>query len=50
MKIILKISPKKFLFGANGPFWAQKWCILVTLDLLQEFFKNFAQRKGPVGT
>ena len=27
------------MFGANGPFWAQKWHILITLDLLQEFFK-----------
>ena len=26
--------PKKILFGANEPFWAQKWGILITLDLL----------------
>ena len=25
---------KKFSFGANEPFWAQKWRILITLDPL----------------
>ena len=25
---------EKFSFGANGPFWAQKWRILITLDPL----------------
>ena len=25
---------KFFLFGENGSFWAQNWCILITLDLL----------------
>ena len=43
MKIIVKIFPKKFLFGGNRLFWAQKWLIFITLDLLQEFSKNFAQ-------
>ena len=23
--------PKKYLFRANGPFWTQKWPILITL-------------------
>ena len=31
MKMILIIFPKK-LFGANGSFLVQKWCILTTLD------------------
>ena len=42
MKIVLMIFPKKPLFGANGPFWAPRWCIIITLDQLQDFFKNFA--------
>ena len=37
---------KKFLFGANGPFWAQKWCILITVDPLQVFFSKFCTVKG----
>ena len=45
MKIILKIFPQKFLLGANGPFWAQKRRILITLDLLQEFFLKFCTMK-----
>ena len=31
---------KKFLFGSNGPFWAQKWWILRTLDLLLGFLHS----------
>ena len=41
MKIILRIFQKKISGGGgewgggtNGPFWAQQWCILITLDLL----------------
>ena len=26
--------PKEILFRANGPFWTQKWRILITLDQL----------------
>ena len=33
MRMILKIFQKN-LFGENGPFSAQKWCILITLDPL----------------
>ena len=33
------------MFGANGPFWAQKWHILITLDPLQEFFKILQNEK-----
>ena len=40
---------EKILIWANGPFWAQKLCILVTLDPLEEFFLNFAQWKGLIG-
>ena len=29
---------KKILFWGNGPIWAQKLCILVTLDPLKELF------------
>ena len=25
---------KKILIWANGPFWVQKWHILITLDVL----------------
>ena len=45
MKIILKIFPQKFFLVANGPFWAQKWSILITLDPLQEFFLKFCTMK-----
>ena len=34
---------KKILIWANRPFLAQKFHILTTWDLLEEFFKNFAQ-------
>ena len=29
MEILLMIFWKKFSFGANWPFWAQKWCTLI---------------------
>ena len=38
-------SEKKFTFGANMLFWVEKWCILITLDLLKNFF-NFFTMKG----
>ena len=28
---------KEMLSWGNGPFWAQKWSILITLDLLEQF-------------
>ena len=38
---------EKNLFWRNGPFWAQKLHILMTMDLLENvFFFNFAQWKG----
>ena len=40
---------KKILIWGNGPFWAQKLHILITLDPLEEFFLNFAQWKGLIG-
>ena len=40
--------PEKILIWANEPFWAQKWHILITLDLQEEFFKNFTQWKGSI--
>ena len=40
---------KKIIIWGNGPFWAQKLCILIILDPLEEFFKNFAQWKGLIG-
>ena len=42
-RLINRFSEKKILIWANGPFLAQKLHILTTLDLLEEFFKNFAQ-------
>ena len=45
MKMILIIFKKK-LFGANGSFWVQKWCIAIILDPLQEFFKILHNEKG----
>ena len=40
---------KKILIWGNVPSWAQKLHILITLDPLEEFFKNFAQWKGLIG-
>ena len=34
MKIMFIIFSNKKLFGAKGPFWIQKWCVLMTLELL----------------
>ena len=45
-KLIKRFSEKSLIWG-NGPFWAQKLRILITLDPLEEFF--FAQWKGLVG-
>ena len=47
-RLINGFSEKNLIWG-NGPFWAQKWCILITPGPLEEFFKNFTQWKGPVG-
>ena len=41
---------KKSSFRTNGPFSAQKWHILITLDQLEESFKNFAEWYGLIGT
>ena len=38
MEIILMVFLKIFSFGANGPFWAKKCCILITLGLLYGLF------------
>ena len=35
-----------YIIWENEPFWAQKLCILITLDPLENFLKNFAQWKG----
>ena len=48
MRLINKFS-EKILILENGSFWAQKLCILITLDLLEEFFLNFAQSEGLIG-
>ena len=47
-RLINRFSEKGLIWG-NGSFWAQKLHILVTLDPLKEFFKNFAQCRGLVG-
>ena len=36
---------EKILIWANGPFWAQKLHILITLDPLEEFFLKFFTMK-----
>ena len=41
-RIINRFSEKILIWG-NGVFLAQKLYILITLDPLEEFFKNFAQ-------
>ena len=40
MRMII-IFPKKVLFGVNGPFWVQKWRIVISLDPLKEVFKFY---------
>ena len=40
---------KKVIIWENGPFRAQKLRILITLDPLEWFFKNFAKWKGLIG-
>ena len=35
--MVLIVFKKKW-WGANGPFWTQKWQILITLDLPLIFF------------
>ena len=55
-RLINRFSEKILIWG-NGPFWAQKLHILITLDLyvlitldlLEELFLNFAQSKGLIG-
>ena len=42
-RAINRFSEKKILIWGNGPFWAQRLHILLTLDPQEEFFKNFAQ-------
>ena len=46
MTMILINFPKNLCFGENGPFWAQEWCILITLDHLEEFFQILHNEKG----
>ena len=41
-RLIKRFSGKILIWG-NGPFWAQKWHILITLNPLEEFFLNFVQ-------
>ena len=36
------------LYPANGPFWSQKWHILITGTVPRIFF-NFAEWKEPIG-
>ena len=47
-RLINRFSEKIFIWG-NGPFYAQKLHILITLVPLEESFLNFAQWKGPIG-
>ena len=43
IEVVLMVFLKKILFWGNLVILAQKWYILITLDLLSGFFKNFAQ-------
>ena len=43
-RLINRFSEKIFIWG-NGPFWAQKLCI-ITLDLPEEFFENLPNEEG----
>ena len=44
-RLINRFSEKILIWG-NGPFWAQKLHILITLDPLEEFFKILRNEKG----
>ena len=44
-RLINRFSEKKILIWGNGPFWAQKLCI-ITLDLPEEFFENLPNEEG----
>ena len=37
---------QKKLFGKNGPFWAKKWHISITLYWPKIFLKNFHKERG----
>ena len=41
---------KKFLYGANRPFWARKWWVLINSGSPPRICLKFAQWKGPRGT
>ena len=41
-RLINRFSEKILILG-NGPFWAQKMCILITVNPLEEFLKDFSQ-------
>ena len=43
MKVILIVFPENSCLEQIGHFWAQKWRVLITLDLLLRFFVDFAQ-------
>ena len=42
-RLINRFSEKIIIWG-NGPFWAQKLCILITLDPLEKKIKNFSNK------
>ena len=46
MEIILMAFLKEKLIWGNLVILAQKWCILITLDLLQVFFKILHSERG----
>ena len=47
-RLINRFSEKKSHLG-KLPFWDQKLHNLITLDLLEDFFYNFAQSKRLIG-
>ena len=44
-KLYKRVFWKKF-FETNGPFWAQKWCVLITLVLPYGFYTLLSRAKN----
>ena len=45
-KEVVQTGFLKKKFETNGPFWAQKWCVLITLDLPYGFYTFFSRAKS----
>ena len=40
---------EKILISGNGPYWAQKLCIVINSGSAVKIFLNFAHKKEPIG-